>query len=414
MQVVYAACCGIDVHKKTAVACRITPGPDGGWVREVRTFGTVTEQLLALADWLAEGGVTHVAMESTGVYWQPVYNVLEAAGGFELLVVNARHMKQVPGRKTDVKDAEWIAEVLQHGLLRGSFVPSREQRDLRALSRYRATLVQERTRVVQRLHATLEDANLKLGSVASDVLGVSGRAMLRALLAGETDPAALADLAQGKLRQKVPALRAALNGRVRDHHRFLLTEHLDHLDQLDARIERVSGELTARLAPAAEQIAQLDTIPGVSQRLAEVIVAELGTDLSRFPSAKQLASWAGMCPGNHESAGKHYTGKTRKGSKWLRWALVEAAKGAAKSKGTYLKAKYHRVAARRGKQRAAVAVGHTILVIAYQLLTRGEVYHDLGDAYFDERNRQAVAQRLVARLERLGHHVTLAPLTAPV
>jgi transposase len=408
MQVVYAACCGIDIHKRTAVACRITPGADGGWVREVRTFATMTADLLALADWLAAGGVTHVALESTGVYWQPVYNLLE--GQFEVLVVNARHMKNVPGRKTDVKDAEWIAELLQHGLLRGSFVPSREQRDLRALTRYRATLVQERTRVVQRLHATLEDANLKLGSVASDVLGVSGRAMLRALIDGQTDAAVLADLAVGRLRAKRAELERALDGRIRPHHRFLLTEQLDHLDQLDGRIERVSTEITARLAPAADAVARLDTIPGVSQRLAEVIVAEVGTDLSRFPSAKHLASWAGMCPGNHESAGKRGPGTTRKGSKWLRWALVEAAKGAARTRGSYLQAQYQRLAARRGKKRAAVAVGHSILVSAYHLLTRGEDYRELGAAYFDERDRRAVERRLVARLERLGHRVILEPL----
>jgi transposase len=365
MNVLYTHCCGLDIHKKTVVACLIisTAGPEP--VKETRTFRTMTADLLALADWLQEAGCTHVAMESTGVYWRPVYNLLE--GQCELLVVNAQHIKAVPGRKTDVKDAAWIAELLRHGLLRGSFIPAKPQRQLRELTRYRSTLVQDRARTLNRLQAVLEDANLKLASVVTDIAGVSARAMLEAILAGQRDVETLADLARGRLRAKRDQLQAALEGRVTAHHSFLLTEHLSMLDALDEAIERVSEEIGQRLATDQEAIALLDTIPGVGQRAAEILIAEIGTDMSRFPSAKHLASWAGMCPGNYESGGKRLSGKTRKGSRWLRQVLVEIAHVASKTKNTYLAAQYRRIAARRGKKRALIALGHTVLTIVYTL-----------------------------------------------
>ena len=407
MDVVYTHCCGLDVHKKTVVACLITSAEGLEPVKEIRTFRTMTADLLALADWLQQAGCTHVAMESTGVYWRPVYNLLE--GQCELLVVNAQHIKAVPGRKTDVKDAAWIAELLRHGLLRGSFIPSKPQRQLRELTRYRSTLVQDHARTLNRLQAVLEDANLKLASVVTDIYGVSARAMLEAILAGQRDVEALADLARGRLRAKRDQLKEALEGRVTAHHSFLLSEHLSTLEYLDEAIARVSGEIDQRLTADQEAIALLDTIPGVGQRAAEILIAEIGTDMSRFPSAKHLASWAGMCPGNHESGGKRLSGKTRKGSRWLRQILVEIAQVASKTKHTYLAAQYRRIAARRGKKRALIAVGHTVLTIVYTLLTRKQPYQDLGTAYFDQREQRRVERRLVQRLERLGYEVALHP-----
>jgi transposase len=407
MDAIYERCCGLDIHKKTVVACLIAPGPDGTPVKEIRTFGTMTDELLALADWLAAAGCTHVAMESTGVYWKPVWNLLE--GGFELVLANARHIKAVPGRKTDVRDCEWIADLLRHGLLPASFVPDREQRELRELTRYRTALIRERAAEVNRLQKTLEGANIKLGAVATSVVGASGRQMLEALVAGETDAAALAELAKGRLRDKLPDLERALTGRVGAHQRFLVAAQLAHVDFLDAALERVSAEIRERLRPLGAAVARLDTIPGVGERTAEVILAEIGADMGRFPTARHLASWAGMCPGNHESAGKRTSGRTRRGSRWLRSALIEAAQAAARTKDTYLAAQYRRLAARRGKKKAAVAVGHTILALAYYLLTRERTYHDLGVAYFDERDRQALERRLVRRLEGLGYKVAIEP-----
>jgi len=407
MDVIYPQCCGLDVHKKTVTACLITSIEGLEPVKEIRTFRTMTADLLALADWLQEAGCTHVAMESTGVYWRPVYNLLE--GQCELLVVNAQHIKAVPGRKTDVKDAAWIAELLRHGLLRGSFIPSNPQRQLRELTRYRSTLVQDRARTLNRWQAVLEDANLKLASVVTDIYGVSARAMLEAILAGERDGEALADLARGRLRAKRDQLKEALEGRVTAHQSFLLTEHLSTLEYLDEAIARVSGEIDQRLIADQEAIALLDTIPGVGQRAAEIRIAEIGTDMSRFPSAKHLASWAGMCPGNYASGGKRRSGKTRKGSRWLWQVLVEIAHVAAKTKNTYLAAQYKRIAARRGKKRALIAVGHTILTIVYMMLTRKQPYQDLGAAYFDQREQQRVERRLVQRVERLGYEVSLQP-----
>jgi transposase len=410
MQIVHACCCGLDVHKKSVVACLMSFDAKGRRRKEVRTFGTMTQDLLALSDWLTAAGCTHVAMESTGVYWKPVYNLLE--GLFDLLVVNAQHIKRVPGRKTDVQDAEWIADLLQHGLLRGSFVPPTAQRQLRDLTRHRSTLVAERARIVNRLQKVLEDANIKLAAVASDITGVSARMMLQALLEGERDSTVLAQLARGRMRAKRDLLEQALCGRMRPHHAFMLTEHLSHLEYLDESIGRFTDEVNDRLSDAAEQIMLLDTIPGLSRRAAEVILAEIGTDMSRFPSAKHLASWAGICPGNYESAGKRKSGKTRKGSRWLRQLLIEAAHGAAHTKQTYLGALYRRLAARRGTKKALVAVGHAILVITYHVLTRREPYQDLGANYFDERDRQAVERRLVRRLEQLGYEVRLKPVEA--
>lgn len=407
MQVVYERCAGLDVHKRTVVACVNTPDANGQPHKERRTFSTMTAEVCQMRDWLKSLGVTHVAMESTGVYWKPIYNVLE--GQFELLVVNAQHIKAVPGRKTDLKDAEWIADLLRHGLLRPSFVPSVQERELRELTRHRTTLIEERSRVINRLQKVLEGANIKLAAVASDLMGKSARAMLQALLQEEADPSVLSELALGKMRAKREALEQALTGRLQPHHRFLISEHLVHIDTLDEAIERVSHEIAERMRPFEPLLQRLETIIGIKRRLAEVILAELGTDMGRFPSARHLASWAGMCPGTRQSAGKRFSGKTRKGSPWLRTALIEAAHAAAHSKHTYLSAQYHRLVARRGAKKAAVALGHTLLVIIYHVLSQEQDSQELGGNYFDERDRQAVEKRLVRRLENLGYQVSLTP-----
>jgi transposase len=409
MEVVAARCCGLDVHKASVVACVLVTAEGDGTHQEVRSFGTMTADLLKLSDWLMACGVTQVAMESTGVYWKPVYNLLESS--FELLLVNAQHIKAVPGRKTDVKDSEWIAQLLRHGLLRASFVPDLPQRELREVTRYRTTLVRERAAEANRLQKTLEGANLKLGSVATNVLGVSGREMLEALVGGQTDATVLAQLAKGKLRSKIGELEQALEGRFRPHQRFMIAEQLAHIDYLDEAIERVSGEVAERVRPFEDAITRLDGIPGIGRRIAEALVAEIGTDLSRFPTAAHLAAWAGMSPGNNESAGKRKSGKTRKGSPWLRALLVEAAHAVQRKKDCYLATQYHRLAARRGKKKAAVAVGHSILVIAYHLLTRQTTYQELGGNYFDQREQEAVKRRAVSRLQGLGYTVTLEPTT---
>jgi transposase len=409
VQVVYERCCGVDVHKTSVVACLLIAEGEGRSRKEVRTFGTMTADILALGDWLTAAGCTHVAMESTGVYWKPIWNLLEDT--FVLLLVNARHMKAVPGRKTDVRDSEWIADLLQHGLLRASFVPPRPQRELRELVRYRTTLVRERAAEVNRLQKTLEGANIKLAAVATDITGKSGRAILAALVAGTTAPAVLAELAQGRLRAKLVALEQALAGRMAPHQRFLLAQQLAHMDFLEETIERVSTEIAERLRPAEDAITRLMTIPGVGRRTAEVMVAEMGTDMAQFPTAQHLASWVGLCPGNNESAGKRKSGRTRKGNPALRTALVEVAQAAGRAKQTYLGAQYRRLVARRGKKKATVAVAHTILVIAYYLLLRQTTYQDLGHRYFDERDRLAVEHRLVHRLQGLGYKVILEPAT---
>lgn len=409
MEPIYGRCCGLDVHKETVVACVLTRegGPPH---KETRTFKTMTADLLVLHDWLQAHEVTHVAMESTGIYWKPIYNLLE--GSFEVLLVNAAHIKAVPGRKTDVKDCEWIADLLAHGLLKGSFIPPEPLRDLRDLTRYRKSLTDERVREINRLQKLLETANIKLSSVATDVMGVSGRAMMEALLSGNTDPAVLADLARGKLRKKLPLLRQALEGRFRSHHQFMLGQILSHLDYLDEAIEAVSKEVQSHITPFAEEIQLLDTIPGVDQKVAQAIVAEIGVDMSQFPSHRHLASWAGLCPGNNESAGKHKSGKTRKGDRWLKRSLIEAAWAVSHTKATYLNTLYHRVARRRGKKKAAVAVSHAILVMAYHMLKNHIPYQELGADYFDLLNANHVKNHFVHRLECLGFKVSLEPIAA--
>jgi transposase len=407
MDVIYPRCCGLDIHKKTVVACLMTSEAGQLPAQTIRTFRTMTADLLALADWLRAAGCTHVAMESTGVYWRPLYNILE--GLFTLLVVNAPHMKAVPGRKTDVKDAAWIAELLRYGLLRGSFIPAKPQRQLRELTRHRTTLVQDRARLINRLQLVLENANIKLASVVTDIRGISARAMLEALLAGERDVAALAELARGRLRTKRDQLAAALQGYFTPHHGFLVTEYLSQLDDLDEAIDRVSAAIDQHLVAEQEAVALLDTIPGVSPRTAESLLAEIGTDMTRFPKAGHLASWTGMCPGHYDSGGKRLGGKTRKGNRWLRQALVEVAHVASKMKQTYLAAQYRRIAARRGKKRALIAVGHTILCLGYTLLTRRQAYQDLGATYCDTLDQHRVERRLVHRLEPLGYQVSLQP-----
>jgi transposase len=366
MDLIHPCCAGLDVHKKTVVACVRRLGPDGVVGRQVRTFGTMTAALLELADWLEAEGVRHVAMESTGVYWKPVWHLLEDR--FELLLVNAQHIKKVPGRKTDVKDAEWIAQLLQHGLLAPSFVPPPPIRELRDLTRQRTQLVRDRAAVVNRIHKALEGANIKLAGVATDVLGKSGRAMIAALIAGEEDPGELAELARGMLRRKRPELRLALQGRVTEHHRFVLRTLLRQEEQLAGLIAQYDARIEEAMAPFAEAEARLRTIPGVGVQAAEVIVAEIGTDMTKFPTAGHLASWAGLCPGHDESAGQRRSGTTTKGSQWLRTMLVQVAWAASHTQATIFGATYRRLARRLGKKKALVAVARKILVVAYHLL----------------------------------------------
>jgi len=405
MEVLYPRCAGLDVHKKTVVACVMLTDDQGKCQKETRTFGTMTTDLLALSDWLQEHGVTHVAIESTGEYWKPVFNLLE--GSFEVLLVNPQHVKAVPGRKTDVSDAEWLADLLRHGLLQASFIPPVPQRELRDLTRFRSTFIRERATLVNRLQKVLEGANIKLAAVASNVMGVSGRAILAAIVEGHSDPETLADLAQGRLREKREQLVKALQGRVKAHHRFILAELLCQIDSLEETIARFDQIIEEYCTPFEEAVALLDTIPGVGREVAEVIVAEIGTDMSRFPTAAHLASWAGVAPGNNESGGKRRSAQTRKGNKQLGVALNQAAHAAARTKNTYLAAQYHRLARRRGKKKAIMAVAHSILVIAYHLIQRKEPYRDLGADYFDQRHPEALAHHLVKRLEALGYIVSL-------
>jgi transposase len=408
LPVVLAICCGLDVHKKSITACLLKTGASGKAVPQLRTFGTTTAQLRLLADWLRQEGCQHVAMESTGVYWRPVHNLLEGVVA-EVLLVNAQHIKNVPGRKTDRKDAAWIAELLRHGLLRGSFIPPKEIRELRALTRYRSTVVRRRADECNRIQKLLEQGNIKLASVASDVLGKSGTAMLQALAGGADDPEALADLAQGRLRGKIPALVEALQGLLSEQQRWLLGEQLRRVAELDEALARLDAKVAELCRPFEAQLDLLDQIPGVNRRIAQIIVAEIGVAMKAFASAGHLASWAGLCPGNHESAGKRQSGRTRRGCSWLRAALVEAgwAAGRCVKKQTYLAAQYQRLARRRGKKRACVAVGHSILRIAYELLAKPHDYHDLGPDYFERRSEQTVKDDLVRRLQNLGYKVTL-------
>jgi transposase len=407
METVHRCCAGLDVHKKTIAACVRRSDHQGRLHEDIRTFGTMTSDLLALADWMSAQGVTHVAMESTGVFWKPVFNILE--GSFELLLVNARHIKQVPGRKTDVKDCQWIAQLLQHGLLRASYVPQRPQQELRDLTRHRAQLVGEHTRVANRIHKTLEDANIKLAAVASDILGVSGRQMIEALIRGQEDPAKLADLARRKLRAKIPQLQEALHGRVTEHHRFMLRTLMGHLQYLESTIQHFNTRIEELTLPFADQIQHLSQVPGLERRSIENVLAEIGTDMDRFPTHAQLASWAGMCSGNRESAGKRSSGRTTPGNRWLRSTLAQAAWAASHKKDSYFQAQYRRLAGRRGKKRAAVAVGHSLLVVIYHMLKDGRDYQELGADYLDRLDPARVTRYHVKRLERLGYEVTLTP-----
>lgn len=406
METLIRRCAGLDVHKASVVACVRVIDDNGELVSVTQSFGTTTSDLLKLNDWLMSYAVTLVGMESTGVYWKPVYTLLESE--FECWLLNAQHLRNVPGRKTDVADAAWIAQLVAHGLVRPSFVPPKEIRELREVTRYRKAVIQDRSREAQRLHKTLESAGIKLANVATDILGVSGRDMLQALIAGTHDPDVLAELARGRLRKKLPALRKALTGWFSPTHRVLVGELLAHLEYLDESIERLSDDITTMIAPFATPIDLLDTIPGVDRRTAEVVLSEIGPDMSRFPTSGNLASWAGQCPGNNESAGKRFSGKTRKGSKWLRTALVEAAQAAARTKGTYLASQYARIKGRHGHNKAIFAVAHSILVIAYHILQRQQPYNELGGDYFIERqNKDAYQRRLVKQLERMGYDVTL-------
>jgi transposase len=406
MERLHERCAGLDVHKKTVVACRVTDGE-----QVVQTFGTSTSELLALADWLRAGQVTHVAMESTGVYWKPIYNILE--GEFEVLVVNAQHIKHVPGRKTDINDAQWIAQLLEHGLLKASFVPDAPQRALRELVRYRTHLVEERTRETNRLQKVLEDANLKLSAVASDVLGVSVRQMLAAIVAGTDDPAALAQLAKGRLRDKIAELEQALNGRVAHHHRLLIRWLLEHIDDLNQRLNQLDQEIEPLLDPFDEDqlLDRLDAIPGIDQTLARVIVSEIGVDMSRFSSAAHLASWAGLAPRKKQSGGKLYPAHIPPANRYLRPALVQAAKAAQRT-NSYLGEQYRRLARRRGAHRATLAVAHSMLVIVYHMIKRGTAYFERGAAFFDQLNPDGTRKWLVRRLNQLGFEVSLSPLPA--
>jgi transposase len=395
----------LDVHKAQVTACVRVPGPDGKRAEQIEEFSTTVGGLLVLRDWLAAHGVTHVVMEATGMYWKPVWHVLEDE--FELMLVNARHVKQVPGRKTDVSDAQWLCRLAEAGLLRASLVPPKPIRDLRMLTRYRKAQIQERQREANRLHKVLEDTGIKLDCVATDILGKSGRAMLEALAAGSRDPTVLADLARGRLRAKIPALREALEGHFDELHALLVGQILDHIDYLDAAIEHLTGAIAERLRPFEAAVELLRTIPGVERRTAEVVVAEIGTDMSVFPSAGHLASWAGLCPGNHESAGKRKSGKTRKGSKWLNEALTEAATAALRANDSYLQALYRRKKSQLGHRRALGVVKHSMICACWHMLTTGELYRDLGGDYYARRHPERQTKRLVRHLERLGHKVTL-------
>lgn len=407
IQVVYPKCAGLDVHKKFVTVCRLTVDEQGQTEKALCEYSTMTADLQAMADWLAEGGVTHVAMESTGVYWQPINNILE--GRFEVFLVNAQAVKRMPGRKTDLKDAEWLATLMQHGLLQRSFIPERQQRELRELARYRLSLVQERSRFANRLQKVLEDTNIKLAAVATDMQGVSAQAMLRSLIQGETDPNVLASMAKGRMRKKQDELARALVGQLTEHHRFMLSELLDQLDVLDQQIAKIEARMEEQLAqmpPFQSAAILLDTLPGVDRQLAIMIVAEIGIDMSRFPSDRHITAWAGVAPGNNETGGKQRSGKSRKGNRYLPRALVLAAWGAVRSRANYLRSMYYRLAAHRGKPRAAMAVGRTILQAAYHMLLRGEPYNELGTDYLDQLDRERTAKRLLKRLDSLGYDIS--------
>jgi transposase len=406
MNVVCEIACGIDVHKRSLTACLLSRGAPGKTVKQTRSFSTMTGGLEDLRAWLSEAGCRHVAIESTGVFWRPVHNLLEAAG-IEVILVNAQHVKNVPGRKTDVKDAEWIADLLRHGLLSASFVPPPEIRDLRALTRYRTTLVRQRADECNRIQKLLETCNIKLASVATDVLGVSGTSILRSLGEGVDDPATLAELAKGRLRPKIPQLIEALRGQFSPARRWLLGEHLKRVEELDEAIARVSAQVADQTRPFEGALTRLEQIPGVSRRVAEIIVAEIGVDMAKFPTAENLASWAGMCPGHNQTGGKNRSGRTRHGCSWLRAALIEAGWAAARHNHSFLSARYHRIARRRGPKRACIAVGHSILRIAHLLLSSSGDYNDLGADYFERVDKDRIKDGLVRRLRSLGYEVSI-------
>jgi transposase len=414
MQTLFQRVAGLDIHKVTIVVCVWITNSRGQTSNTVRTFGTMTEDLLALFDWLKENEVTHVAMESTGVLWKPVWNILEG-GEWKLLLVNPRELKQVPGRKSDVNDSQWIAQLLSCGLLKSSYVPARDQRDLRDLTRQRAQLAAEHTRCVNRIHKVLQDANIKLSSVATDVMGMSGRDMLDALVAGQDDPKVLAELARGRLREKIPQLKQALQGHVTPHHQFMLEQLLDHVAHIEQQMATFSTRIEKALHPFVDDATfrRLDAIPGVNRETIENVVAEIGVDMKQFPTSAHVASWAGLCPGNEESAGKRKRNRTTKGDVWLRRALTQAAWAAARKKNSYFQAQYRRLAGRRGKKRAAIAVAHSLQEVIYHLLKDPTLeYKDLGGDYFDSLDPKRLCRHLVKRLESLGYEVTLQPRTA--
>jgi transposase len=406
LSVVIPCCCGIDVHKKSLTACLLANGASGEVVKEIRVFSTVTAGLQELAAWLRQRGCRHVVVESTGVYWKPVFNVLEPAG-LEVVLVNAQHVKNVPGRKTDVKDAEWLATLLRVGLLRSSFVPPQELRELRELTRYRTQVIRQRAQECNRIQKLLEDGNIKLASVASNILGASGRDMLAALAQGQTSAVQLANLARGRLRDKLPQLEEALRGVLSDTQRWLLGEQLRKVGDLDEAIERLDAKIAGLCLPFAKAMALLDQVPGINERVAQVIVAEVGLDMSRFRTPAQLAAWAGVCPGNYQTAGKQKTGKARAGNRWLRAALVQAAWAAGRTKGTSLQATFGRLKGRRGVKRACLAVAHRLLRIVHHLLSTGKPYQEEGPDYYQATDRERLKEKLLARLRRMGFRVAI-------
>lgn len=410
MEIIVHCGAGLDVHKDSVEACVRRMEPDGKLHQQIRHWGTATRELMAMANWFKAEGVTQVAMESTGVYWKPIFNILEAE--FEVLLVNAQKLKHVPGHKTDVPDCQWIAQLLQHGLLKGSFIPPHWQRELRDLTRQRAQVIGEHSRISNRIQKVLEDANIKLGSVASDVMGVSGRQMLQAIIGGETDPVQLADLARCRLREKMPQLQAALYGKITEHHRWMLALLCDQLAATEAFIARLDGRIAQRTRPQQPALEKLDAIPGIDRRVAEVVLAEIGPDMSPFPTDAHLASWAGVCPGNHESAGKRRSGKTTKGSRWLRQALVQAAWAASHKKDSYFQAHAHNLMRRRGRKRGLVGVAHSLLLVIYHVLKDATEYRDLGRDFLDRIRGAHLIRYHLKQLQQLGLTVTVTPVAA--
>ena len=408
MEAIVERCCGIDVHKKNIVVCLAVGKSNEKPRTTVKTFSTMTRDLLACRDWLVSEGCTHAVVESTGVYWKPVFNILEDS--MEVILANARDVKNVPGRKTDVKDCEWLAQLLRHGLVKGSFIPPKPIRELRDLTRYREKLTQKRSSEINRLQKFLEDANIKLSSVATDINGVSARNMIHHLIQDDMSPQEMADLAKGRLRNKIEELEESLEGYITDHHRLILKLTLQMIASYDEAIEQLNTEIEKRMESFQEESEGLQTIPGVKKKFAERIIAEIGADMSRFPSDAHISSWAGASPGNNESAGKRRSGKVTQGNKWLKSALVEAAWAASKTKNTYLSARYRRLAARKGKKRAALAVGHTILVMAYHIIKEHRTYNELGADYFDKLNEQHLVRRLTSRISALGYEVKVEKL----